>query len=384
MNYFEIKGLVQKGGGQAKLNMLFSGTDETEIKEILKNYGIVVFSVNKYYGKPEDFGSVEFTFEYEENNYSGVIDIGRVRDCFHFLTEIGFSIKYINSLKKPVDNDKVKIILGKLYKELEDEKKAKEETEKTKSKLEDDSKYSIKDLENIRKIIEETLNDYEELLERVDGKVSPADVKKIGETAGELKKLRMGSNIEKMSGVMESLLFKMESIELEYINSIKKEETGKYITGAVSDLDFIMEYDKYKRAKKVKTMSNVTATTKTLDDYYYGVFGRLGIYLKFLYKEIYNKAENYISLLNKSFWFFEIVFIFVLIEFVLYMLYSIYAGSGIYLSYYFIWNFGLLGILVYIGKFFKSFSIFNIVVIYLFIIILYFIVRGIFINTFGL
>ena len=390
--FFEISWLVQvedenqEEGRQERVNWLVEWNSWEEIKEVLKKSWVVVFSVNQYNSEPTEFGKVYFYIKYEEKAYKCIIPYNSVREWYNFLNGLWIKPDYINSLVKPISDDKVPMIIKKLDKEIEESESKKKTKKSQKKSKEDDFEVQVDEnvLNKVRNIVEDTLSDAEDLSKKVDWVCSPSRVKTFNNKIWELKKMRMWKNVEKMSVLMEEVLAYMETLEEEYFEKLKQKEYDEVWWSVVSNLDFIKEYDKYKRAKKIQDVSRHATVKKVPDDHYYWTLWKYWIYLKFLWRELKEKVQDYSSFLYYSITVLEVFFIFLLIEFWLYYLYVYYLGNGLDSIYFYIWNVGLVGLIFFILKFLRKNNAISIIVIYSVAIVLFFLIRALIMNTFAL
>ncbi len=386
MQYFHVSWVKQIQEKQEKVDLLIYSDWQEEIKEVLNQYWVVILSIKEFTDTPENFWSVEFDFEHEWKTIYWIINKDKVRDWYWILINYWLDVTYINSLKSPIASDKVKLVLKKLQKEFRDVHAQKWQDKYSKYKKDTTKKkYSKKDEQKIKAIIDDTIQEYEILKENVKWHASWTYIKNAEDTVWELKKLKMWSNIEKMSRILETLFKQMQTIELNYISYCKKQEINEWSENIISELEFLFEYDKYEKTKKIKKMSSLTKTAREADDYYYSTLWKAWIYIKFLFKEAKNRLSNYNTVSAKLFELLEIFLIFVLIEFTLYYIYITKMTadwvSGIY---FYILNIWLLGFLFFMIKFLKRENIFINISLLIICFVVFSILQNLISNTLAL
>jgi hypothetical protein len=146
-------------------------------------------------------------------------------------------------------------------------------------------------------MIAQTISDVEELQQKTNGTVSPISLRDLSNQLEELKKLRMGTNIDKITDALEMIFTAMERIDLEYLETQKEHEVAIMKDSLISDTDVIGELDKYNKAQKV----HLAGTSKNAEDHYYVFFGKLGIYQKFLTKELLGRLQKLTDILYNIF-----------------------------------------------------------------------------------
>lgn len=386
MQYFHISGLKQVWDNKhEKVDLLITADDQTNLRNIMKPYWIVVLSIKEYNDSISSFWPVSFSFYYEWVLINWVTKIEKVRDAYLLLSSYWFDISYINNLLTPITDWEVELILTKLKKELEELRSNKWLDAKSWWKYWlYDKKYSEKDLIKIKEIVNLTISDFEILKQKVWDTISLTEIKEAEDIVGELKKYRQWSNLEKLSYMLDSLLSVMEKLEIKFLDISKKNETENYSWAVISDLDFVLEFEKYKKSSKRSKMWTLIKTERTIDDHYYSIFWKAWIYIKFLWKEAAAKLSNYSLIINNSFIILELIFIFLLIEFTLYYLYNLLIWNDMISIYYYIWNIWLLWIIFFLIKLTKSKNqLFNILLIFFWFAI-FFLISKLLFNTFAL
>ncbi len=390
MQYFHISWLKQISEKQEKINLLIKWNDENSIKNILKSYWIVVFSVNPFSDSPETIWKVNFKFDHDWEIIEWVLWEEKVKDWFFILEKSWFDLTYINNLANPISDEQVENVLNKLKKDLDEKESTIEVWKKWKSYKIYDEKFSEKDILNVRSIADETIKDFENLKSNVWDRISVSEIKELDNLVQELKKYKLWNNVEKISYILDSLLTKMEQIEMKFLDIMKKEENVTVWSEVISELDFVLEYEKYKKSQKIKKMWNLINTTQTTDDKYYTFLWKAWIYLKFFVKEIKFRLNNYKSLINNSFIFIEVLLIFLILELIFYNIYLSLVWEWVDSIYYYLYNIWLLWFIFFIIKTIKNLNnniksnpLLNIILIFVWFLLFY-VLSSILFNTFAL
>jgi uncharacterized protein YaaW (UPF0174 family) len=93
--------------------------------------------------------------------------------------------------------------------------------------------------------------------------------KKLHDLKELLTKIKMGSNIEKATSVLEETFTLMEIIETQSLSEMKEEEEKIMSSSIISNIDIIGELEKFKRANQTEQ----AGTKKTSSDLYYTFLG---------------------------------------------------------------------------------------------------------------
>ncbi|MEF2175631.1 MAG: hypothetical protein V3575_04110, partial [Candidatus Absconditabacteria bacterium] len=358
--YFETTGLKQVGtdetAKQEKIQLLFEAETIEEINLILKFLGIVKLNAKVFDYSVEEFGSIIFQIDIKGILYKGIIKKGTlqnetIKDGYYYTKNIlGVDVDLINNLINPVEEETVKEVISKI-REAENQKNTENKTIKSRQEKQIDDKKLLE----LKEFISANLIEADELIEKVSNKISPIVIKHGKEIIDELKKLRMGSNIEKLTINFEKLINYMETIEIEYLEVQKKQEIGEQKSTIVTDLDIVKEYNKYSKSQKKQKASQFGKLNLEKDDVYYKFMGKPGIFLRLLGKDtIYklkektiNSDESLYDLIKYT----EIFVIFIRLELNLYFLYSYFICNSVVRYFNYIRPIGLLGLIIFFLKY---------------------------------
>lgn len=135
--------------------------------------------------------------------------------------------------------------------------------EQERQKMFQDPRY-----QKLQEMIVQTINDIDELQQKTSGTISPISLRDLNNQLEDLKKLRMGTNIDKITDALEIIFGLMERIDLEYLEVQKEHEVAIMKDSLISDTDVVGELDKYNKAQKVQ----LAGTSKNAEDHYYIFF----------------------------------------------------------------------------------------------------------------
>lgn len=170
-------------------------------------------SFQKYY---LDLGFVDARGNFIQNRYFRIIPkSSNVEKTILLFLFCGFLIKGFNYFSKEnqLEKKEVDIILKKLNKKityfLEQQKTITQKYQKTKTKL-----YSNKNLDLTRSVLENVVFEIEDFIKKYTDLVSPNKIKPLFEIKEDLKKLKLGSNEEKIAEDFDIAFSLMQQIEL--------------------------------------------------------------------------------------------------------------------------------------------------------------------------
>lgn len=364
-----------------------------EARDFLNTLWIVIISYKEYKWEKKDFGSVIFKADFNNKEITLISDIKKVKDTYDFFArDLRCKITYINSLVKPLPEDKVEIILKQLKKRVADyyQRLRDEKNNKTKSileKLEESTeKQKQKKIDKLKNMVAWLIKDNEKNIKKYNWIVANLYLRQLKDITDNLKKARMWNNLNKMIMVVEDSLRISEKIELAAMDQMQKQEVESITWTLISELDVVLEYEKYKKADRLVKASKVQKVKMSLTDHYYSILGKVWIYPNLLVKETKNRAEQN-KLIDMLYWTFdwiELFCVFFLIITSLILLYKkLFWMSNFITNYYSILYVWLFSLLLYMFKQFRSKNLLNIGIVYLIIIVLFIIGRSFISSTFA-
>lgn len=186
-----------------------------------------------------------------------------------------------------MSDEDVKEVLAKLEANFAEEQK-KAQTKDQPSDIGNVVLQSDPELEKMKHIAGQALTDISEIKVKASSSFAIRKMADLKGVEDELRKVRMGSNIPKMRSLISDAYRMMEELEMEYLNQQQTAETHLINNSVVTHLDLVREYEKYEKAQKVQSGK----LEKTPSDMYYIFFGKIGIYQRFLSKDITEKLKD--------------------------------------------------------------------------------------------
>lgn len=149
----------------------------------------------------------------------------------------------------------------------------------------------------------------DETLKRSDGKISIQDMKKMKSLTEELKKLRMGTNFEKIRETIEEIFKLIETMNDDYYASIQNPNDTIISDSVVTPVDVDKELERMENIRILKSLG-AKISLKNQD---YSVFGSSAIFRKFLQKDLLLKVSDITNLLYYAFDLTELVMLIILV-----------------------------------------------------------------------
>lgn len=338
---------------QKKINLEFLIEAEKEgfLREIFIESGVVLLDLVPYKWLRSSFqnyyldvGFVDSRENLIKDSYFRLIpksnDVDKTVLLFLYC---GFLVKNFNyiSKKEQISQKKVDLILQKLRKKinyfLEKQKTVVQKYNKSKNKL-----YSNKGLDLTRRVSEQMVLEIEEFLSKYKNQINPNKLKPLFEVKEELKKLKLGSNEEKIAEDFDIAFSLMEQIELFGLTSHSLDTNPIFEGTQTTYFDVDHELRIFDKTQKMKLIWWKIESSGQ----YYLIFGKLWFYFKFILvdiKKFFTKILNYTRLWIKYILFSILLsLIFLLIFFVINNLFSYSIMSSLFLAMIFLWELWLL------------------------------------------
>jgi hypothetical protein len=194
--------------------------------------------------------------------------------------------------------------------ELQEQKKLeKQQAQATEKKF-----FTDQNLVKAKEVIEWLTLKIAELLTEKKAYISSKDLKTIKEKEEELKKLRMGTNYEKIKEILQEMVALVESIEMAYFAEANKTSENIFPESVVSTIDAEKEVTVLEKVKKQMWFGGMVSPLQKD----YQVFGDKIIFVNFLKKDLLNSINFVTPILFKIFDLLELFIFLVLVQLSLY------------------------------------------------------------------
>ena len=370
-----VRSIKNKEGTENKKVVWYTTSLQEDIKAILHNFSITIISFWEW-EKPK-WNLYEFWIRYEDKSAHIIISIEwKIREAFKtFMNDFWIkNIDYIKPYGTDIEEEKLKIILDKLQKELiedKNEKSNKKSNKKSSSTVNEKqiSNVDKKKIENFRKEVNEFIKEIQDFLPKWKT-VKPTIALELENVIWDLLKYRNTTNIFKVAEHYKKALELSEKLYNEYYDYKNREEKNKLTDNIISNIDIIKEYKQYEKVQRVKTIESVDSKEFKFPWYeviYYKIFWKYWVHLKLLMKEAIEKYKLDYFWFEDILKFFQFVVLFLLIEYSLFLIYKLYLHSPepqILSMYYMMLNIAIIWFIVTFWKMFvkKLWSFISIII----------------------
>lgn len=227
MNY-----LITTSSNNTTYSHLVKGLSSNDIQIIFNPLSIVQHEQDT---EDKDFDLVADCI-FEEKKFQIISNYKKVTDFFDYIKSSWSSISLtsINSLSKPLDEDKMK----ELIKQLEDKLQQKHETITP----------------SIKKLVDETTKDVEEFINRYTWYAEQKELDTVQSRGQDIQLFADQGNLEELKKRMSLLIDKMEVLESSYIKKINLEE-DKPLDQFNHELNFIINQNRLNRYQWLNQLS---------------------------------------------------------------------------------------------------------------------------------
>lgn len=321
-------------------DFVIESESEDEIKSLMGQSKVIVLALTPVSWRPKSwkfFG----TFQTPTNKtLKFCIKTGSIESACSRCIELELPITSINDITNPITNTQSLDIINTIQQEKRNQY-IQQEMEEAASKQRNKS-MSDKKKDKIMSVVWETLKDINAMEEKniINTNIPVNEQKKLHELKELLTKIKMWSNIEKATSILEETFTIMEKIENQSLISMKEEEYRIMNESIISNIDIISELDKLRRANQW----NQAGTKKNSSDIYYTYLWIVWLYQKFIVKDMLHNLLEVRKVLTQGieyiwFWISSIVTIFWLLF--IYHIINNTLTQNILLIMIYIWLLGL-------------------------------------------
>jgi len=372
--FFEIHGLKDINGEKQNIQILVEASNPGDIRDFFMSKNIIVLSIKEYSESLSEFGKISWTFIEKEHQFTFIIDEKTIEDACYLLIYLWFNIRTISSSKETINKEEMKKIINNIQKQIEDEKKEQEEKEIT-EKEESKKIYDDRRLQKLQNVVDGIFSYIKTLIPKVQNYVDSEMITKLKKEEENLRKLRMWRNASTIKEALTTILPILENIKNSYILVKKKDWIKIFEESVVTDIDVIDEYNKLKKSRLIKNLH----IKQSKEDQFYIFFDKIGLFVRFLKKDLLVKFKKIRLWLPKTFDAVEFVLAVITVEFGLF----IRANNLMFFTekqdhiFMFMVHFGVLGFGVWLLKKFLKANTGRVIVLTVIAMIWYFLIMKI-------
>ncbi|MDD3263167.1 MAG: hypothetical protein PHR61_05010 [Candidatus Absconditabacteria bacterium] len=352
-------------------------------RKFIEESSLVLLSLGDYSGDLNSFGPlyVIVSFEAKEIRVVSTKDFNLKSFVLLFLG-LGFDVIDGNYFVDPQTPEQIKKVIDVCKKELEIQQESQKDAAKEEQEKEKKFYYQDDGLEKAKNVIAWSLDKVNSLLVDKGAFISAKDLRTIKIKVEELKKMRMGTNYEKIRDMLQELFSIVDRIEEDYYASLEDSSEKLFDGTSVTAVDLERQVSILEKVQQ-QQMFGGNVSVKRKD---YVAFGEVLIYLMFLKKDFIELFQKILLYVYRIFDFMQLGLIIILVFLGGSVVYFLLLSSSKWLDniYYSFFTLGFLGLLSFLFSYIKSKNPLLIGVLFVVMIVLYFVGIPILKHTFAL
>jgi len=336
----------------------YTNTSKEVFSDLMKHYSIVLLSFSEYNDKLM-WKVYEVSVKNVDIIFALVDESSKIRDAFSYFID-KFWIKDIDYIKPywvELPEEKLKIIINKLFDELEEKNSWVKSSKKLSKGWSNEKILSANQIKDLLSDIDLFLEDANELLN--DSKdIVPALSFELEKSIWEIMKYKKTTNIYKIADIYKNSLELYEKLYNTYYDHLKQKEIESSSKNIISEVDIIREYKNYLKVQRSKAIEKVDSKQFKFQEYevlYYKIFWKFWIDLKLLFIEFKKKYQLDYFTFKDLLDFLQLLFIFLIIWYSIIIFYNMISWEDFtaqLVSFYYILNFSIYGFIVTIWSLF--------------------------------
>ena len=284
---FSVNGIKQEKEEKHAVDILVCVDSLMLARNILEHHNILILSIHDYGEEHKAFWDIYFTINLNFEDIDIVTKFTDIQKACDFFAFVGFDITKINRYSSPISPLKMAEIIAQSKAEVE-KRKVEDKLLLEKGKAKQKKIYADQKLDQAKEFLAKVFERVDATVKRSVGQIPIMDMNKIKYMIEELKKLRMGTNVETIRDTVEDLFTILERINATRYESQKAKAIAIDGDSIITDLDIQQEAEKLEYTQILKSIhANIPLRNQE-----YKIFGAAAVYLKLIQREFWHKMEN--------------------------------------------------------------------------------------------
>ena len=239
--YFHLIWIKEKNWKKNELDILLQWWDEDFIRKFLASRWVVIVSIVEYKEDPNSFWNIVIEVVYNDADIKIIIKWEDLAETTYSIMYLWINPVSINFVVNPIPEDQMKdMINSTLSKIKEEDEKIKKEKEL--EELKEQKKYEETGIKDWLKIINSNIDHIEQLIKAWEGIISWSELKELDSYLNEMKKIRLGTNFNKMASLVLDSQNLVKNAEKQVIDANASHEFLVNENSVVSNIDVLNEY----------------------------------------------------------------------------------------------------------------------------------------------
>ena len=309
--FFRLTGIKDISDKNYTLELLIEADDAATVKKFLGDQKVIIIWLEIYHWDAADFGKSYVVVKYWDTLVKIIWNFEDLEQFVEYVFQLELEVIDANYiLGNQLSETQVQEIINSAREKQIASKKAHQERLKA-AQAAEKINFNDKKLQKAYQAIDDIVNQIDQLMEIWGSKIQPNTRKKLDDTRGEMGKLRLATNYDKiieelhsaMNLIVETQDFLLDLLENDKIFAINPETK-------ITNVDIIREQTRLAKANLLQVLGAQMSREETM----YASLGHLKIFTQYLTRDFNFILSNKPLFLKQVFKGIEIVSLFVLVE----------------------------------------------------------------------
>ena len=309
--FFRLTGIKDISDKNYTLELLIEADDAATVKKFLGDQKVIIIWLEIYHWDVTDFGKSYIVVKYWDTLVKIIWNFEDLEQFVEYVFQLELEVIDANYiLGNQLSETQVQEIINSAREKQIASKKAHQERLKA-AQAAEKINFNDKKLQKAYQAIDDIVNQIDQLMEIWGSKIQPITRKKLDDTRGEMGKLRLATNYDKiieelhsaMNLIVETQDFLLDLLENDKIFAINPETK-------ITNVDVIREQTRLAKANLLQVLGAQMSREETM----YASLGHLKIFTQYLTRDFNFVLSNKPLFLKQVFKGIEIVSLFVLVE----------------------------------------------------------------------
>ena len=309
--FFRLTGIKDISDKNYTLELLIEADDAATVKKFLGDQKVIIIWLEIYHWDAADFGKSYIVVKYWDTLVKIIWNFEDLEQFVEYVFQLELEVIDANYiLGNQLSETQVQEIINSAREKQIASKKAHQERLKA-AQAAEKINFNDKKLQKAYQAIDDIVNQIDQLMEIWGSKIQPNTRKKLDDTRGEMGKLRLATNYDKiieelhsaMNLIVETQDFLLDLLENDKIFAINPETK-------ITNVDIIREQTRLAKANLLQVLGAQMSREETM----YASLGHLKIFTQYLTRDFNFVLSNKPLFLKQVFKGIEIVSLFVLVE----------------------------------------------------------------------
>ena len=286
--FFHLIWIKEKNWKQYELNFLIRWWDENFIRDFLAHRWVVIVSLTEYKDNVEDFWNITMSVMYNNTEVQFLMPWEDLTERLYFVAYLWLAPQIVNFVDKPIPEVQMADLIKSTFLRI------KEENEKIKQKKQEEivkeqKKYEEASIKDALKIVNTNIDRIQQVMKSWEWVLSASEMKQLEDYSNEMKKIRLGTNFNKMASlVLDS--HRLVSHAEEKI--FKAYDNQKFLidnNSSITNIDVIHENFNFNRiSEKALFQPSGLTTTESI----YNILKSSTVFLRLLRRDIVSTFQG--------------------------------------------------------------------------------------------